>query len=39
VDKIKEFKVYGETSGGFGFGNKSVLKICGQLIIRSEVCV
>ncbi len=32
-------KVYGETSGGFGFGNQSVLKIYGQLIVsrtRSE---
>jgi hypothetical protein len=35
-------KVYGETSGGFAFGNESVLKICGQLIISrtgSEGCV
>jgi hypothetical protein len=35
-------KVYGETSGGFGFGNESVLKICGQLIVSrtgSERCV
>jgi hypothetical protein len=39
VDKIIEFKVYGETSGGFGFGNESLLKICRQLIVRSEGCV
>jgi hypothetical protein len=24
VDKIIEFNVYGETSGGFGFGNQSI---------------
>ncbi len=36
MDEIIKLKVYSETSGGFGFGNQSLLKICGQLIVRSE---
>jgi hypothetical protein len=38
-DEIIEFKIYGETSGVFGFINQSVLKICGQLIVGFEECV
>ncbi len=32
--KMIKFKVYGETSGGFGFCNESLLKICEQLIFN-----
>jgi len=39
VDKIIEFKAYGETRGGFSFGNQSVLKVYRQLIVRSKDCV
>jgi hypothetical protein len=39
MDKIIEFKAYGETNGGFSFGNQSVLKIYQQLIVRSKECV
>ncbi len=33
---VQNYKI---RSLGFGFGNQSVLKICGQLIVRSEECV
>jgi hypothetical protein len=41
VDEIIAFKVYGENSGRFGFGNQSLLAICVQLIVNrtlSEPC-
>jgi hypothetical protein len=34
VDEIIAFKVYGENSGRFGFGNQSLLTICVQLIVN-----
>jgi hypothetical protein len=42
VDEIIAFKVYGENSGRFGFGNQSLLTICVQSIVNrmgSEPCV